>query len=170
MYNNIGGKVKILAKVLCWAGIAGSVIAGLIMIIGGGSAESILTGILTMIGGALSSWLGSWVTYAVGEAAETSQSNAVRLREIAKKLDPEGTLADMSYSDPQILTENAAPVIFLLCGLAGILLPIVCNIVTGQMQLLAWVILVAGIVLTLLSICGFITHKDDEKKQIKALA
>lgn len=51
MYNNIGKKIKILAKVLAWIGIAASVISGLGMIIvssraGGAMA---LIGILTMV-------------------------------------------------------------------------------------------------------------------------
>lgn len=74
LYNNIGKKIKILAKVLAWIGIAASVISGLGMIIvssraGGAMA---LIGILTMVLGSLLSWVSSFVLYGFGEIVENS--------------------------------------------------------------------------------------------------
>ena len=70
MFENVGAKVQTLAKVICWLGIVGSVIGGIVMIAQGGSG--ILIGIGTAIGGAFFSWLGSLGLYAIGEAAENS--------------------------------------------------------------------------------------------------
>lgn len=74
MYNNIGRKIKALAKVLAWIGIAVSVISGLGMIIASsrsGGAMALL-GILTMALGSLVSWVSSFVLYGFGELVENS--------------------------------------------------------------------------------------------------
>ncbi len=74
MYNNIGKKIKVLAKVLAWIGIAASVISGLGMIIvssRAGGAMSLI-GILTMVLGSLLSWVSSFVLYGFGEIVENS--------------------------------------------------------------------------------------------------
>ncbi len=79
MYTNIGGKIKLLAKVWAWLGIVASVgaaIAQLVMInraptIGmagqGISLMSILTAVGIVIAGTLVSWVSSWALYGFGE-------------------------------------------------------------------------------------------------------
>ena len=71
MFKNIGGKVKMVARVICWVGIAASVIGGISLMTAGYYANVGL-GLLTIIGGSLLSWIGSLTTYAVGESAENS--------------------------------------------------------------------------------------------------
>ena len=72
MFNNIGGKIKVLAKVLCWVGIAFSVIMGIIILAGGetvhvtingeySSVSNVPAGILTIVLGSLFSWIGSFL-------------------------------------------------------------------------------------------------------------
>lgn len=91
MWSNIGHKIKVLAKVLCWIGIVVSVIAG-IAIIAGGSAinnaamsygyysynnttgSTTLAGILVIILGALGSWIGSFTMYGFGELVDRAMS------------------------------------------------------------------------------------------------
>ena len=51
MFNNIGSKIKALAKVICWIGIIASVIGGIVLMIH--DEDTILYGILTAVGGAL---------------------------------------------------------------------------------------------------------------------
>ena len=89
MYNNIGKKIKILAKVFFWIGIAGSVISGIVLMIqgkyeyavydyyyGGYYNESsydavfILYGLLVMIVGSLLSWLSGFFIYGFGELVD----------------------------------------------------------------------------------------------------
>ena len=70
MFENVGSKVKTLAKVVCWIGIIASVIGGIAMATQGGML--ILIGILTAALGAFFSWLGSLSLYAIGETAENS--------------------------------------------------------------------------------------------------
>ena len=71
MFDNIGSKIKALAKVVCWIGIIGSIIAGIAMIATMGSV-GVLSGLLTIVLGALISWVGSFVLFGFGEMVENS--------------------------------------------------------------------------------------------------
>lgn len=76
MFDNIGGKIKALAKVVCWLGIICAALTGLGLIVSGLSAGgtdsvlSILKGVGTIIIGALMSWIGAFITYGFGEVVE----------------------------------------------------------------------------------------------------
>ena len=65
MFANIGDKIQSVAKILCWIGIALSVLAGLILM----AQDSDLApmGILTAGLGALFSWISSLFLYGFGE-------------------------------------------------------------------------------------------------------
>ena len=71
MFNNIGKKIKGLAKLVCWIGIIIFAIVGLGVIISGISGDNavsaIISGILIIVGGFLVSWIGSFVMYGYGE-------------------------------------------------------------------------------------------------------
>lgn len=69
MFTNIGDKIKSLAKVIAWIGIAGSVISGFVMI-NSGYGVSIIMGIGVILGGSLISWISSWFLYGFGELIE----------------------------------------------------------------------------------------------------
>ena len=90
MYNNIGGKIKFLAKVIAWIGIIASIITGIIWIIIGianassGGGISMLIGIGIMIGGFLWSWISSWGLYGYGELIEKTAETAENTAEIAR--------------------------------------------------------------------------------------
>lgn len=70
MFDNIGSKIKTVAKVVCWIGIIASVIVGFIMLVQ--DEDTALAGILTMIFGSLGSWIGSFITYGFGQLVENS--------------------------------------------------------------------------------------------------
>ena len=77
MFNNIGHKIQVLAKVLCWIGIICWVITGLAFMAGGSSmtyrlngefvransGAGVVVGIMTIIVGVLVSWIGSFLLY-----------------------------------------------------------------------------------------------------------
>ena len=65
MFDNIGGKIKTLAKVVCWIGIVASVILGLL-------SMNVITALLIMGIGSLSSWIGSFMTYGFGQLIENT--------------------------------------------------------------------------------------------------
>ena len=70
MFNNIGGKIKVVAMTLCIIGIVFSVIAGFALIIA--DESTMLSGILLIIVGPIASWIGSFMTYGFGQLVENS--------------------------------------------------------------------------------------------------
>ena len=84
MWSNIGNKIKVLAKVICWIGIVLSVIAGIAVLAGTstvqaygytyGTGGGVLTGILVIVLGALGSWIGSLTLYGFGELVDRAMS------------------------------------------------------------------------------------------------
>lgn len=70
MYNNIGGKIKMLARVLAWIGIIACFIIGIVLI--SNDEDTVFIGFLTMILGSLVSWVSSFVLYGFGELVENS--------------------------------------------------------------------------------------------------
>ena len=81
MFDNIGGKIKTLAKVLCWIGIVGSVIAA----IGFFTSGNGITGWSMLIAGSLGSWISSFTLYALGEIADNSATQTQLLTKLAQK-------------------------------------------------------------------------------------
>ena len=69
MFDNVGGKLKTVAKVEMIIGIVVSVILGFTFFSGG----RVFAGLLIVIVGVLSSWLGSLVIYGIGQAVENSE-------------------------------------------------------------------------------------------------
>ena len=82
MFNNIGGKIKALAKVICWIGIIASVIGGIGMMIA--DEDMILYGLFTAVGGALISWIGSFFTYGFGELIDNTSKLAAHAEKTEK--------------------------------------------------------------------------------------
>ena len=85
MFDNIGGKIKGLAKFFCWLGIIASVIGGIAIIVAGAQMNSyyysysssvittaILSGIAVMVFGSLISWIGSFLLYGFGQLVDNS--------------------------------------------------------------------------------------------------
>ncbi len=71
MFNNIGEKIKGLAKFVCWVGIIVSVIVGLVIM--SMSGELLLLGIVIGLIGSLLSWLGSFALYGLGQLIYTNE-------------------------------------------------------------------------------------------------
>lgn len=83
MFNNIGGKLKVWAKILCYAGMSLSLIIGSIIMIMGGVTGMITFGIgfLTIVGGSLVSWISSFWAYGFGTLVENSDIIAKKVKE-----------------------------------------------------------------------------------------
>lgn len=107
MFNNIGRKIKTLAKILCWLGIIASVLFGIIMVVIGvtvsrpsplqgyvdpigfylGGTPGIVGGIVIMVVGSLTSWSGSFCMYGFGQLIENSDIRTrVALQQSKKEL------------------------------------------------------------------------------------
>lgn len=67
-FNNVGGKIKVLAKGITWAGIVGSVCGGLGFMI---TSERVL-GLLILLICPLCFWIFSLLIYAFGQLVENS--------------------------------------------------------------------------------------------------
>lgn len=68
MYDNIGGKIKGLAKAMFIVEAFGAVIAGIALL--ATDDDLILAGLLTLFCGPIIAWVGSWILYAFGELVE----------------------------------------------------------------------------------------------------
>ena len=77
MFDNIGGKLKVLAVVEAYLGIIGSAIWGIVLMVN----EMFLVGLLVIAVGCVLAWVGSWLTYGVGEAVENSEIILHKLRQ-----------------------------------------------------------------------------------------
>ena len=85
MFNNIGGKIKALAKVLCWIGIGISVIMAIAVWANGSGSVSynsygsnvavggFFGGLLILVFGCLFSWIGSFFAYGFGQLIEDTE-------------------------------------------------------------------------------------------------
>ena len=114
MFNNIGRKIKVLAKITCWIGIILSIVCGILIIISDASLpvslpiqesygrsyykfsyriNPILLGIVIIVIGSLASWIGSWITYAFGELVENASSINIKLTKISI---PNGSVVNSS--------------------------------------------------------------------------
>ncbi len=94
MFDNIGSKLKKLAKAMCLIGIALSVIVGIMTMIGGSSyrysgtsGAAFVAGLLTIVLGSLGSWVGSFFTYGFGQLIENTDTIDYRLTEIEKEVE-----------------------------------------------------------------------------------
>ncbi len=90
MFKNIGGKIKGLAKVICFVGIGISVVAGFGKMGSGHNDAMVGMGLAVMIGGSLVSWIGLFFAYGFGELIE----NTTVIAELAAKADAEKNKAE----------------------------------------------------------------------------
>lgn len=78
MYENIGGKIKTLAKVICWIEIIACVVGGIVLCCIGADSRGgeilVLSGVALMILGPLFSWVGSFLLYGYGDLISRVQS------------------------------------------------------------------------------------------------
>ena len=84
MYDNIGRKIKDLAKTICLLEAFAAIIAGIIII--GTFADArdgegmVGIGILIMVVGSLLAWISSWLLYGFGELIEKTSNIEIYLR------------------------------------------------------------------------------------------
>lgn len=69
MFDNVGGKIKTVAKVVIWVGISASVISGFILML---QEDTGIIGLFIMMIGSLISWISSLMTYGFGQLVENS--------------------------------------------------------------------------------------------------
>lgn len=72
MFDNVGNKLRSVAKIFCWIGIALSVLMAIAMLVAG----NVVGALVALAAGALASWLGSLTLYGFGELIELTRENA----------------------------------------------------------------------------------------------
>ena len=77
MFDQVGRKLKILAKVVCYGGMAIAVAVGIVLMLGAtlsygglGATSGVLNSLLTMAEGCLIAWAAGLVIYAFGQLVE----------------------------------------------------------------------------------------------------
>lgn len=87
MFDNIGGKIKTLAVIVCILGIIASVIAAVSLWSQNSRyLETGWLGVITLVAGCLGSWVGSFFMYGFGQLIESTEANNALLRQIANKM------------------------------------------------------------------------------------
>ena len=78
MFDNVGSKIKGVSKFFCWLGIICSILLGLMLVVVGmnmpnaDGAVIVIIGIVVMAVGSFMSWVGSLITYGIGEMVQNS--------------------------------------------------------------------------------------------------
>lgn len=72
MFKGIGGKIKMLAEVICWTGIIASIGIGLIFLLISTKIEMRILGFIIAIIGSFISWINSFLLYGFGQLVENS--------------------------------------------------------------------------------------------------
>lgn len=73
MFTNIGGKIKLTAKIACWVSMVASFIGGIILLIYSiveAEDELIIVGLIVPLVAPFLCWIGSFVMYGFGELIE----------------------------------------------------------------------------------------------------
>lgn len=116
MFDNIGGKIKTLAKAQFGIGVVAFCIAGISVM----SVGNVLLGILTIGLGLLGSWIGSFFTYGLGELIETTKElnqNMVQLRndisEVQRFSKEKESKASVSVPTPKVISKREPQSLFL---------------------------------------------------------
>ncbi|OLA93426.1 MAG: hypothetical protein BHW64_06815 [Candidatus Melainabacteria bacterium LEY3_CP_29_8] len=114
MYNNIGNKIKYLAKTAFIVGAIISVIIGILLITAGLNGIITPVGVLILFVGPFISWLSSWLLYGFGElidkislielnlnhvnsGVQTKYSDLTRKQEL-ENLHSKGLITDDEYN------------------------------------------------------------------------
>ncbi len=107
MFDNIGGKIKILAQAVCWIGIICAVIFGSVMIIN--DKDLAFMGFMVMIIGSLVAWVSSFTLYGFGQLIENTDKLVLNIEKTQYKDDDIYTEEDLlteikkeNYQDPRL--------------------------------------------------------------------
>lgn len=106
MFENVGKKIKTFAKVICWIGIIGSALWGIIYILSEGLyLEDIIIAVIIIAGGVLSSWISSLFIYGFGELIDKTTDISGKLSNVKEEEKPAPAAskynADAEYKCPE---------------------------------------------------------------------
>ena len=113
MYEKVGEKIKIIAKIICVIGIIGSAIYGIYMLTLG--SEFFFLGLLIAVVGSLGSWISSLFTYGFGviisnteaikqNTEDTSKTALEIVNGNSEKENPRSTASKVGENEPIVKT------------------------------------------------------------------
>ena len=82
LYEDIGTKIKNLAKWMFLIEAISAILAGLFFIFS--DEDTIIYGLLTILFGPVAAWISTWLLYAFGDLVENSQATVTGLHKISK--------------------------------------------------------------------------------------
>ena len=113
MFDNIGGKIKLLAKILCWIGIVASVIVAVTMFVSIEDAPYSQEGTYRGLGfaflfiGPLVSWVSSFLLYGFGETIDLLQQNVDKQSTIINKLNEKpNIIKEVVKEEPKTMIQD----------------------------------------------------------------
>jgi hypothetical protein len=111
MWDDIGGKIKFLAKVIAWIGILSSIIVGIIFISEGIQLHYCI-GIIVI--GSLISWISSWFMFGFGELIEKATDIENNTRKGISINSLQNTIVNKNNTDESIknIEENNKKIIY----------------------------------------------------------
>ncbi len=109
MFNNIGKKIKSLAKVICYLGIIASCISGIVVMVIMMEADDEIGAIIGFVAlvviagvGSLSAWIGSFFMYGFGELVDKTTDTAKNTEVIASKINAINTNIKLNSNDANV--------------------------------------------------------------------
>lgn len=106
MFDNIGGKIKKVAEVVCWMGIIVCCVVGVAFLSLGANGDNgvqAIIGVAIGVVGSLLSWVSSFVLYGFGQLVENSdvlvQQKSKGIKKIQQRKIKFDGLSDDSYID-----------------------------------------------------------------------
>ena len=96
MYDNIGGKLKLLAKIIFYVQAISSAIGGLA--VAAIDDDMVVYGLLIFLLGPLCAWVSSWFLYGFGELIET---NSIIAKKISGEALPQSNTAPKAADAPK---------------------------------------------------------------------
>ncbi len=119
MFDDIGGKIKMVAKIACWIGIILSVCYGIYDFV----HEMPVDGIIWIVVGPLSSWIGTFVLYGFGELIDRVTSIEYKVNQLGETpKQNEGALSKLMRNNSvgkmrKIMVGNVSAAGLILCML-----------------------------------------------------
>ena len=99
LYEDIGTKIKNLAKWMFLIEAVSAILTGLFFIFS--DEDTIIYGLLTILFGPVAAWISTWLLYAFGDLVENSQATVSGLHKISKNL---------AHTEPRTKQDRSAPI------------------------------------------------------------
>lgn len=101
MFDFIGAKIRLVAKVQCWIGIIASVIVGFKVMLSDDGGTAFLIGLLILVFGTLFSYVGSFLLYGFGQLVDNSDEIVAQMHRAARREEDEFQIVNSGCAQPQ---------------------------------------------------------------------